>query len=65
MIPAQRKPDHDCLTLAPGHQHAGQPVTIVQAVGTTGYIVRIGDDPTKVTPQYVAADMILRQEAQR
>jgi hypothetical protein len=65
MIPAQRQPGHDRLVLADGHVHAGQTITIVQPVGTTGYLVRIGDDPTRITPQYVPDSMIVRQEDQR
>lgn len=62
MIPTPRRPDHDRLTLADGHIHAGQPVTIVQSVAGTGYIVRIGNDPTRITPQYVAAEQIIPKD---
>jgi hypothetical protein len=59
MIPTQRTGAHDRLILADGHPYAGLPVTIVQAVGASGYLVRIGDDVTKVAPQYVTGDMLM------
>lgn len=62
MIPVQRQPGHDRLTLADGHIYAGQPVTIVQPVAGTGFIVRIGDDPTRIAPQYVRSDQIIPKD---
>jgi hypothetical protein len=46
------------VLIVDGHTHAGQGATITGAVGTAGYIVRIGDDITRIAPQYVRADQI-------
>jgi hypothetical protein len=62
MIPAQRTGAHDRLILADGHPHAGLEVVIVQPV-RDGYLVRIGNDPARITPQVVAADQILIEGA--
>lgn len=63
MIPAQRgsADTPQRLVLAEGHPHAGQSAVIVQPVGCCGYIVRIGDDPTRITPQYVPAEQLIQK----
>jgi hypothetical protein len=60
MIPAPRTGSHDRLVIADGHTHAGQNAVIIQPA-RDGYLVRIGNDITKVAPQVVPADMLLIQ----